>query len=371
MNPLRILVLGTKEYPRGSLTERDDPSPSGGMELYVDQLLQAFAKDQQFQFTVLTRKSHALPAGEQHGNVSVIRVPFSTGFYARNLSFNINAVRKARSLDFDLLFTHGEVANFFGLLLSRIKKKPIVMVCHGRAAKQPQYPYAVRLLLGLVDHLTYPRATAVTHAPEQLKEVTDHFSTIRPGFVPRRASASKIAAVRKEFAQQNTKTILFVGRLIDVKGLETLLRALPHVRAKVRCVVIGDGPKRAAYETLAQRLQAPVVFAGYRTDIPELLANADVFVMPSFSESLNYAMLEAADAGVPIVASDIGILPADAGLLFSPGDALGLAHAIDRMVTDRALQIRSRKNAQQFVRSFSWKQAAADFRSLFLQAAGG
>ena len=116
MNPLRILVLGAKEYPRGSLTETDDPSPSGGMELYVDQLLRAFADDPKFQFTVLTRKSKSLPEQDRQKNITVLRVPFSTGFYARNLSFNINAFRKARSLDFDILFTHGEVANFFGLI---------------------------------------------------------------------------------------------------------------------------------------------------------------------------------------------------------------------------------------------------------------
>jgi glycosyltransferase involved in cell wall biosynthesis len=107
----------------------------------------------------------------------------------------------------------------------------------------------------------------------------------------------------------------------------------------------GDGAERAALE--AQRaalgLDARVRFLGRVDDVAELLAGADVCVMPSRHEGLGVAALEAMAAGVPVVASRVGGLPeavvdGATGCLVAPDDASALADALGRLVADRDLR---------------------------------
>ncbi|MBU0953692.1 MAG: glycosyltransferase family 4 protein [Nanoarchaeota archaeon] len=357
---IRVLVLGSKEYPRDSLDKYDDPAPSGGMELYIDQLLGHLSKDDRFQFTVITRRGHKVPNQETWGGVRIFRVPFLRGYFRRNMTFNLMAFFTALRTPTDILFTHGEFGNFFGLLAAKLKRKPIVMVCHGRASLQPQYNGFVKKIFSLIDRFTYPRATAVaTHTPQQLREITTSFTIIYPGL----NETTKPAPSK----QQDTKTILFVGRLINVKGVDVLLDALPKLKTKATCFIVGDGPKRQTYEEHARRLGLPVRFMGYRKDVPSFLSTAGVFVMSSYSESLNYAMLEAAAAGVPIVATDIGILPADAGFLVPPGNPEKLAEALDAMLADTKLRNSCIAGAKKFITKFSWKRASEQFADLFMK----
>jgi glycosyltransferase involved in cell wall biosynthesis len=107
--------------------------------------------------------------------------------------------------------------------------------------------------------------------------------------------------------------LLAIGRLVAQKGFDRLLRALPAVMAshpQVKLDVIGDGPDRPKLErmTLELGLQEHVQFHGFveRARVPEFLACARVVVAPSRFEGLPYALLEAAAAGRPIVASRVG-----------------------------------------------------------------
>lgn len=104
-----------------------------------------------------------------------------------------------------------------------------------------------------------------------------------------------------------------VGRLDRVKGCERLLYAFARMRPAADSVpsylfLIGDGPERKALERLATELgiQERVVFAGLRSDARRLLELMDLFVLPSRSEGMSLALLEAMAAGVPVMVTDVG-----------------------------------------------------------------
>lgn len=106
--------------------------------------------------------------------------------------------------------------------------------------------------------------------------------------------------------------LLNVGRLIDQKGQQYLLRAMPKVLVhcpNAHLAIAGDGWLRSDLETLAQRLDVTehVSFLGSRDDVPDLLRAADIFVFPSLFEGLPGALVEAMLAGKAIVASDIPV----------------------------------------------------------------
>jgi glycosyltransferase involved in cell wall biosynthesis len=143
-------------------------------------------------------------------------------------------------------------------------------------------------------------------------------------------------------------TVLSVGRLRPPKDFRTLVGAMAALeRGSVRLRIAGDGPERAALAAEVARLglDGDVELLGTRSDVDELLADADLFVLSSESEGLPMSVLEAMAAGLPVVASAVGGVPelvreGETGTLVPPGDSAALASAIRRIAEDPALRDR-------------------------------
>ncbi|HEY2287822.1 MAG TPA: glycosyltransferase family 4 protein, partial [Streptosporangiaceae bacterium] len=158
------------------------------------------------------------------------------------------------------------------------------------------------------------------------------------------------------------------ARLRPEKGGEVFLRAAARLARRfpaVGFVVIGDGPQRAALERLASCLRLPVTFLGFRPDGPALIAGLDVLVVPSFTEGTPLVVLEAAAAGVPVIASAVGGIPEQVrdgigALLVPPGDEDAVAAACALVLADPGLGARLAESAHRRVRRAAGPQAALD-----------
>jgi glycosyltransferase involved in cell wall biosynthesis len=134
--------------------------------------------------------------------------------------------------------------------------------------------------------------------------------------------------------------LIIVGRMYAQKDHATLFKALALVKRPWRLRVVGSGPLEKRLHQLAERLQisSRIEWLGYRDDVPELLAESDLFCFPSRYEGLGLAAVEAAAAGVPIVASDIAplreILDVDDVRYVAAGDVPAWAHAIADILSD-------------------------------------
>jgi glycosyltransferase involved in cell wall biosynthesis len=153
------------------------------------------------------------------------------------------------------------------------------------------------------------------------------------------------AAVRQSLAiPADAPVVGTVGRLSEVKRQDLLLRAFARVRSHVpaaRLLLVGDGPLLADLRALASGLglDGVVHFAGYQAEPQSFLAAMDLFALTSRSEGMPLVVLEAWAAGLPVVASAVGGLPAlidsgRTGLLFPSGDETALADALLRLLTD-------------------------------------
>jgi len=139
-------------------------------------------------------------------------------------------------------------------------------------------------------------------------------------------------------ALPDQRIVASVGRLMPPKGHRYLIEAVPYLSrqfSNLKVVLAGDGDLKCALERLSQRLHAQGVtsFLGSRSDIPEILAISEVFVLPSLSEGTSLALLEAMAAEKPIVATDIpgnrAILKHQYNcLLVPPGSPEKLAEAV-------------------------------------------
>ncbi|MCM2317057.1 MAG: glycosyltransferase [Thermoanaerobaculia bacterium] len=148
----------------------------------------------------------------------------------------------------------------------------------------------------------------------------------------------------------HSRLVTTVARLHRDKGYLDLLEVVPQiVRAvpEARFVWVGDGPLRLELRDRieAQSLGSVVKLLGQRSDVPRILAESDVFALPTYYEGFSFALLEAMQAGLPIITTDAPgvaelVTSGENGLTSSPGDHAGLRDAIAQILEDRALRSR-------------------------------
>ena len=183
-------------------------------------------------------------------------------------------------------------------------------------------------------------------------------------------------------------SILFVGRLVERKGVPHLIDALGQLPRGVAAVltVIGDGPERSRLEAQAAAagLADRVRFAGRVSDaeLSAAYAAANVVVLPAIAdarsdtEGLGVVLLEAMTYGVPVIGSAIGGIPdiiidGETGVLVPAGDTAALAAAITRLARDTGLAARLGAAGKRHVAArFSWKAVLAAWEQCYAAATG-
>ncbi len=175
----------------------------------------------------------------------------------------------------------------------------------------------------------------------------------------------------------DSRILLTVSRLMPPKGITHLLDAMVHISANTQdtiLVLAGDGDLRIPLEHRCSELglQKNVMFLGNRSDIPALLSLADLFVLPSLSEGVSIALLEAMAARLPIIATDIEgnreVLKHDSNaLLVPPADPDALARSIQELLGDRYRAKRLAGQAHSDVRmNFDIRRSITEFEPLWL-----
>ncbi len=157
--------------------------------------------------------------------------------------------------------------------------------------------------------------------------------------------------LRAELALPDSSRLLVtVARLVEEKAHRVLLQAAPQIletEPEAHFVFLGDGPLGPALiaQARAGGFEDHVHLLGFRTDVPQVLPNADIFVLPSFYEGLPNAVLEAMAAAVPVVATAVdgtpeAVVDGETGRLVPPGNAEALADRINELLGDESARHR-------------------------------
>lgn len=183
-----------------------------------------------------------------------------------------------------------------------------------------------------------------------------------------------------ELRASGMKTILFVGRLEQRKGLPVLLDAYARLRTTrddVQLVVVGEGAMRWGYERYVEAERIPDVrFLGHvdGTVLPRCYTSADVFCSPALrGESFGIVLLEAMASGAPVVASAIDgfrhvVTDGVDGLLVPPGDAEALAATLNRLLDDEDARRRLRAAGLRTAQRYDWWRVVDEVLEVYAEA---
>ena len=166
-------------------------------------------------------------------------------------------------------------------------------------------------------------------------------------------------------------TGVVVANLLPYKGHRDLLDALAMTQTRPRMIFVGDGPERAALEQEAAALGIDhlVDFRGSVANPMEVLLQSQFAVLPSHTEGLPNAVLEAMAAGLPVIATDVGgvpdlIAPGLNGLIVPPRDPHSMAHCIDELIKSPNERHRLGMSARAVAARFDWQTIARSYLEL-------
>jgi glycosyltransferase involved in cell wall biosynthesis len=320
--------------------------PGGAEHTLVD--LAGAALDQNINMSVVSLMpmgSNPYPRILNEAGVDVKAADLPTRWDPRGLR---RGARIIEGLDPDVIHTHLKHADLVGARSARRLDIPMVSTLHiientptavGRVKRRLAAQARLRTAARTVA-VSEPQRTWYLDAfpadPARVVHIPNGVARPVPITDARRRAIRREIGVRPDALMATT-----VGILRKEKGHAVLLDAARQLSLDIdiQIVVVGDGPERAPLvrqADAADLVPDRVIFAGFREDVPDVLAASELVVHPSLEDALPTALLHALGAGVPIVASDIGGIPEivtpDVGILVRSGSADALVDGLQQMI---------------------------------------
>lgn len=351
----------------------------GGAELAVREVTDRMPRDA-YTFDMITlRFDSALPRVERIGNVTVHRIGWcakgakisdrSMPFVCKlsKVMFPMTAYLKALSLHrahrYDLMWAllanqAGFAALFFKLTHPRI---PYVLELQdGNSLSQIRVRQPLLRFIWPLYRQVYLKANAIKVISRFIERLAREVGyTGRIELIPNGVDLSEFASpipqerlneLKARFDKRMGDIFLFTAsRLVLSRGVEDIIRALPHLPIEVKLLIAGDGEDRDKLERIArdERVEGRVLFAGQieHDALPAYFQLSDIFVRPSLIEGQGSAFIEAFAAGIPVVATPVGGIPdfltdGETGVFCKVSDPRSVADAVRRYLEDPTLVAR-------------------------------
>lgn len=279
----------------------------------------------------------------------------------------------------DLIHAHEFDANVQGTLAAMMSRVPLVATVHGKN-------YFWEKLRRRVAYRWVSRRATMVAVSENLRQFIIEKVGVTPGQVKVLYNGVdalplydhvEVDACRKELGiPANNQIVGVVGNLYSVKGHKYLIDGIPAVLKQcpgTSFVFAGRGDLETELRQQVHRLgvDAHVHFLGLRQDIPRILSVLDVFVLPSLSEGLSMAILEAMIAGKPVVATEVGgnpelVLNGETGVLVPPRDSQALAAGVISILTNSGRASRFGENGRRRAEGqFSLQTMVQSYQTLY------
>ena len=358
------------ERPRVLVLTPDYPPSSGGIQLLLSRIVENLRHSDA---RVVTRGGRSV---RSNGDPRVTRVGRGRLGLA---TLNAWALPEAIRFRPDVVLGGHVVTGPSATLIGRLLGTPVVQYLHADEV----------LMKGGVARFALSHADAVVTVSDYTRRMAVDYGA-SPGAV-RVIPPGVDRPADRSGAKSDQPTVVTIARLKDrYKGHDVMVRALPHVAARVpgvRWVVVGEGPLRGELEAAVAGagLSDRVIFTGAVPDAERdaWLDRAHVFAMPSRlpdegvgGEGFGIAFMEASARGLPVVAGNVAGAPdavvhGETGLLVNPTDPMAVADALCRLLIDRELSDRLGRAGVARARRFEWPLVVARVEEFLLETAAG
>lgn len=336
----------------------------GGADVRVIDLARAL--DGKRPYAVATLADSPVKNRLEMESLNVIPLPYQRG-NPRNILFLRQVINKR---NFQVVDAHNPQSQFWGVFASKLSQS-ILKVATMHSAYRLEHDGSLKgRMYEQIIHLNSRLGTqfiavseAVNHYLLDAGIPAEKIHLIHNSVhIPDTISRSKDNPYIKSLGWDDSHFILIaVGRLEAVKGHRYLIEAVGELKDRfphLRCLIVGSGRNEADLQSQIQikKLNGIVHLAGFRTDINELLKTADAFIMPSLSEGLPYALLEASSHGLPVIASRVGgmaelLSDGENALLVESENVSQLRDAIAKVIDEPELRQRLSEEAFHWVES--------------------
>ncbi|NQE05076.1 D-inositol-3-phosphate glycosyltransferase [ANME-1 cluster archaeon GoMg1] len=337
---MKIAIL-VKEFP---------PEVIGGTEVQTMRMAEELGR--KHEVIVFTKRYKSDAKYNYHKHYGIVRIPnirfngfLSTLTFVLLTPFFIMKYRKKIDvLQCMMIYPNG----FIGLLLNKLFEIPFFSWIRGGDWYFAKNNRIKRKMIASVLR----NSLVVVQSNEIKKDVESEFPEANLKIIP---NAVDILGIRA-----NGEYIIFVGNLIERKGVKYLIKAMKNVKGKL--IIVGDGPERKKLEKLAQSLEVNCEFVGAVAPekVSEYLMKGKLFVLPAVKgEGFPNVILEAMSVGLPVVATSLGGIPdlvknGETGFLVKPADVEALAGKITEIVNNDSLWSIMSDNCLKEVKRYSW-----------------
>ncbi len=326
----------------------------------------------------------------EHGGITValkkgLIEKFELPFFLA--SFLGSALKRVRGCD--LIHAHWLGSGLMALLSKRTIHMPVLLTVRGTDVSLIDQSD----LWSRISDFTLRKVDLITTVSEKhrRKIIERGFDGERVFLIPngidvhRFENAGKLKARKELRLPLKSKIILFVGNLIEVKGLNYLVDAIPLVSKRVGdfvFVIVGDGELKAPLmrKIVEHGLTDCVDMVGVKpaSEIPLWMNSADVLVLPSLSEGRPNVVLEAMACELPVVATAVGGTPelvkdGEVGFLIPPRSPESIAEKVVLLLRDKRLRERLGRNGRRFIleEGLTWQSCARRFSELYCSLTEG
>lgn len=273
-----------------------------------------------------------------------------------------------------ILHTHSTEAGMIGRLAAFLARTPVVVhEVHGDPIAADRNS-VLNLFILKMERVCAKLSDRIVVKADRIKEIYLNRQIGRPDQYVRIYHGVDLSCFDEQASHDDSRRVLYVGRLERGKGLFDLLEACSGVR-DVELIIAGSG---TLYDSLAESIEDIGVDAellGYHDGIPSLMATVDVFVLPSYREGTPRVITEAMAAGLPVVTTDLAGIPeqvrdGETGYLVEPGDVSSLANRIKDLLDDPEKRAEFGRAGYERANRFALERAQEQYRALYRNLAG-
>ena len=250
-----------------------------------------------------------------------------------------------------LLHAHLLITDIYGWIAAKLSRTPFVITFHGKNLMNLKHGKSVFCFVAEhTDRVVFICDNIKEEIRESLRLPLNNCTTIYNGIDLHKSPVTYSPRIFAKNLGIHSSSLVVgsIGSLRPVKGYEILLEAVPSVAEafpQVNFLIMGDGVLRDSLELKVKglKLEKNVIFLGHRDDVSKIIRLFDVFVLPSLTEGVSIALLEAMAASRPVVATNVGGNPEvmvsnKTGLLVPPGSPGALSEAIIKLLQDKPMR---------------------------------